>query len=89
MCFDPSFYPNSNLQPNEELVDVCKYSFNDLILESKFPISTKDLYSMSNEEKNMCVKRMCIMASWYWKDVVGKTNDNKPVIYTSFSPNKK
>jgi len=64
------------------LLNPCKYSFNDLIKASNFQISTEDLYNMSQKERNKYVKNMCNKAKWFFEDVIG--NDN--ITYTSFSP---
>ena len=64
-----------------KLVDPCKYSFDDLIRASKDTISTKELYSKSQYEKNDYVKKMCEKAGWFWKDIV-----SNGIVYTAFSP---
>lgn len=67
------------------LLNPCKYSFNDLLLAAKKDGNTDELYSMTQQQRNNEVKELCIKSGWYWHDIVGKDG----VVYTSFSPYKK
>ena len=64
------------------LKNSCKYSFQDLMNVCRVHIDLKDLYALSQEHRNNIVKRMCTMARWHWRDIIG---DNG-VLYTAFSP---
>lgn len=68
-----------------KLLNPCKYSFHDLLYAVYKDYNTqhiKILYSLSQEERNLEVKRLCNMAGWYYQDVTGSDK----IIYTAFSP---
>ena len=72
------------------LVNSCKYSFKDLLYAAKLLEGSeeidkylKNLYSMSQKDRNIEVKKLCKKSMWYFNDVIGKDG----IVYTSFSPN--
>lgn len=79
-------YHTTNVPKGYKLYYPCDYSFNDLKNEVRDEgyniISLKELYAMSQENINTEVKKMCVRAGWYWKDVIGFGN----IVYTAFSP---
>lgn len=67
------------------LLNPCKYSFKDLLYavsKEYDPNTIKILYSLSQKERNIEVKRLCKLAGWYYQDVVGTDK----IVYTAFSP---
>lgn len=79
-------FHTTNVPDGYKLYYPCDYSFADLRTEARdegySPQSLKTLYSMSQHDKNVEVKRMCNYAGWYWQDIIGFGN----VTYTAFSP---
>jgi len=66
-----------------ELINPCKYSFQDLLTASpEKTLTLTELYSLSQEDRNRKVKELCQKAEWFYKDTVGQDG----VIYTAFSP---
>ena len=65
-----------------KLINPFSYSFKDLIKASKYPIEPKTLYSMSQPNRNIEVKKMYKLAGWFWEDIIG----NDGISYTAFSP---
>jgi hypothetical protein len=69
-----------------ELINPCKYSFQDLLTaSSEENLTLTELYSLSQEDRNVRVKELCQKAGWFWKD----TLSHDGVMYTAFSPYKK
>lgn len=69
----------------KKLLNSCKYSFHDLlyaVYKDYDPNHIKILYSLSQNERNLEVKRLCKIAGWYYQDVIGSDK----IIYTAFSP---
>jgi hypothetical protein len=46
--------------------------------------AVNELYNLTQEQRNIQVKKMCKDAGWYWEDV--ESSDG--VVYTAFSPEK-
>jgi hypothetical protein len=64
------------------LYQPCKYSFQEL-LETAGESNIKErIYSISQEERNKEVKRICKKIGWFYKDTLGSDG----VTYTAFSP---
>jgi hypothetical protein len=67
------------------LLNPCKYSFRDLSIAAgiqNVDEFLKQLYSMEQNDINIIVKKLCMIANWYFEDI-----ENNNIIYTSFSPN--
>lgn len=71
---------------NQEKNNVtCKYSFHDLlyaVYKEYDPKRIEVLYSLTQQERNLEVKRLCKIAGWYFQDVIGSDK----IVYTAFSP---
>ncbi len=66
------------------LLNPCKYSFKDLLIQTTDTITTQELYSLTQSERNQKVKELCLKAGWYWEDQFG----NDGIMYTAFAPQK-
>ena len=69
------------------LLTPCKYSFQDLINAAgpDANMSTHNLYSMTQYNRNNEVKKLCKLSGWFYQDVEKKEGKNN-IIYTAFSP---
>jgi len=65
------------------LLDPCKYSFDDLLKASDQVMDIVDMYTLSQDEINNLVKFLCDKVGWHYKDTKGTDG----IIYTAFSPN--
>ncbi len=69
----------------QTLLNSCKYSFNDLLCavpKEHHIIDIKTLYSLPQKDRNIEVKKLCKLAGWYYKDIIGTDK----IVYTAFSP---
>ena len=74
---------HTNIPDDFILYQPCKWSFSDLIHWSGKNIDLSWLYSISQDERNLKVKELCIHCNWYFCDIYKENG----VIYTAFSPN--
>lgn len=64
------------------LKNPCSYSFKDLLIAANHPPDTTELNIMSQDDKNLMVKALCLISGWHYQDIKGSDG----VVYTSFSP---
>lgn len=77
-----SFNNHQLLHIPESLKNPCSYSFKDLLIAANHPPDTTELNTMSQDDKNLMVKALCLIAGWYYQDINGRDG----IIYTAFSP---
>jgi len=63
------------------LINNCNYSFQDLFRKAQFQIDIKLFYNMSQNDKNILVKKLCKQINWGYEDRLGTDG----IIYTAFS----